>query len=114
MNKKIAIALIVAIVLVGAVLFFALGGFRQIQRMLMGPRGNFGEFGDSNAFGPRGDFGEFGDSNAFFVRIGESLGLPEGATKEQVLEALGLPEEASQQQIMEALHQKGIMPMRRN
>ncbi len=99
MNKNMAIAWIIALILIGSILFFVLDGFRPLARMLAGPRGNFGEFGDGNSY---------------YARIGESLGLPEEATKEQVLETLGLPEDASQEQIREALQEKGIIPMRRN
>jgi len=99
MNRNKAIAWIIAIILIGGVLFFALGGFRSLARMLGGPRGSFGEFGDGNSY---------------YARVGESLGLPEEATKEQVLEALGLPEDASPEQVREALQQKGITPFRRN
>ena len=113
MNRKMAIAGIAAILLIGGVLFFALGGLRLFGRMPGGPWHEFGEFRDNNQFSPRPGFGEFGDDE-YFARIGDSLGLPEGSTKEQVLEALGLPEDASQEQIRDALQQKGIMPTRRN
>jgi hypothetical protein len=93
MKKIFLIAGLAALLLIGVVLFFVFGGQRQLARMLGGPRG---------------DFGAFGDSNAYFSRIGTALGLAEGATKAQVLEALGLPSDASQQQIMDALQQKGI------
>lgn len=93
MNKNMIIGGVVVLILIGGILFFVTNGFKSIQKMLGNPKDNFGEFGGSNTY---------------FARIGESLGLPEGTTKEQVLEALDLPEDASKEQIKEALQQKGI------
>jgi len=93
MGKKMIIAIAIVLLVAGTVSFLALSGFRPLARMFGGPRGNFGAFGDSNAY---------------FSRIGAALGLAQGATKAQVLEALGLPSDASQQQVTDALQQKGI------
>ena len=156
MSKKMVIAIVIALLVAGTISFFALSGFRPLARMFGGPRGGFGQFGDSNAYFsrigvalglaqgatkaqvlealslpsdasqqqitdalqqkgitigmPGGGFG--GDNNSYFARIGESLGLPSGATNEQVLAALGLAEDATQEQIRTALEQRGMMPAR--